>query len=235
MDHLADFLVLVGGPVVFFCTYGVLRLLRGARVVHLEEPELQVVMALAAMDALGRGDAEVSLRHFADALLTSRYVEAPTTPPDMRPADPGAQTAPTWSQELLRLLGVAARDREQGSMLGATLLALQRSDDPEIARALAQARAHDQPQIPPEVGDPAVILHNDDTTTMDAVVDLLMKYAGHDRRQATYVMLVVHHRGQAPIADRRRDITRPLADALELGAFELHMRRIRISLASPTA
>jgi ATP-dependent Clp protease adaptor protein ClpS len=42
-----------------------------------------------------------------------------------------------------------------------------------------------------------VILHNDDFTPMDFVIDLLMRYFRHPIEQATEIMLQIHHQGSA--------------------------------------
>jgi ATP-dependent Clp protease adaptor protein ClpS len=41
-----------------------------------------------------------------------------------------------------------------------------------------------------------VILHNDDKTTMEFVVFVLMRYFGHDIEKAKEIMLLVHQTGQ---------------------------------------
>ena len=41
-----------------------------------------------------------------------------------------------------------------------------------------------------------VVLHNDDFTTRDFVVEILMTHFGRSRTEATYVMLQVHHKGR---------------------------------------
>lgn len=40
-----------------------------------------------------------------------------------------------------------------------------------------------------------VVLHNDDYTTMDFVIDLLIRFFGKTHAEATHVMLMVHTKG----------------------------------------
>jgi ATP-dependent Clp protease adaptor protein ClpS len=51
-----------------------------------------------------------------------------------------------------------------------------------------------------------VVLHNDDYTTMEFVVHVLMKFFHMSETEATQVMLHVHHKGYGIVGDFTRDI-----------------------------
>ncbi len=53
-----------------------------------------------------------------------------------------------------------------------------------------------------------VVFHNDDTTTMDFVVMLLVTVFGKPQDQALFLMLKVHHEGQAIVGVYTYDIAR---------------------------
>lgn len=53
-----------------------------------------------------------------------------------------------------------------------------------------------------------VLFHNDDVTTMDFVVMLLMGVFGRPQEQAIYLMLKVHHEGKAVVGTYTYDIAR---------------------------
>lgn len=51
-----------------------------------------------------------------------------------------------------------------------------------------------------------VVLHNDDYTTMEFVIDVLMRHFGKSLAEATHVMLQVHHKGAGVAGVYSRDI-----------------------------
>jgi ATP-dependent Clp protease adaptor protein ClpS len=51
-----------------------------------------------------------------------------------------------------------------------------------------------------------VVLHNDDYTTMEFVVHVLMKFFHKDETQATSIMLQVHHQGYGVVGVFTRDV-----------------------------
>ena len=51
-----------------------------------------------------------------------------------------------------------------------------------------------------------VIFHNDDYTTMEFVVDALMRFFHKSQAEATHIMLTVHKKGQAVAGVYTRDV-----------------------------
>lgn len=51
-----------------------------------------------------------------------------------------------------------------------------------------------------------VILHNDDYTTMDFVIEVLIKHFHKTHAEATYVMLQIHHKGKGVAGRYPRDV-----------------------------
>jgi ATP-dependent Clp protease adaptor protein ClpS len=88
-------------------------------------------------------------------------------------------------------------------------------DDPKVPPAPPGA-----PATPDREGDVAVeerpatrtprrykvLLHNDDYTTMDFVVDLLMKHFDKSHAEATFIMLMVHRTGVGVAGVYTRDV-----------------------------
>ena len=52
----------------------------------------------------------------------------------------------------------------------------------------------------------SVIFHNDDYTTREFVVHVLMRYFGKSETEATHLMLTVHHKGKGVAGVYTRDI-----------------------------
>ncbi len=64
----------------------------------------------------------------------------------------------------------------------------------------------------------SVIFHNDDYTTMEFVVLVLMEYFSKTETEATRVMLEVHHKGHGVAGTYVRDIAETKADMVEAHA-----------------
>ena len=50
-----------------------------------------------------------------------------------------------------------------------------------------------------EVKEHAIILFNDDVNTFDYVIELLVKYCGHDPIQAEQCAFIVHYKGKCDV------------------------------------
>ncbi len=77
-----------------------------------------------------------------------------------------------------------------------------RSDEPEREQELSTA-------LQPRVDKPRrfkVIFHNDDYTTMEFVVHVLMRFFRKSESEATFIMLSVHHKGFGVAGIYPRDI-----------------------------
>ena len=53
-----------------------------------------------------------------------------------------------------------------------------------------------------------VVLHNDDYTTMEFVIEVLMRFFQKDITQARHIMLHVHHKGYGIVGTFSRDVRR---------------------------
>jgi len=51
-----------------------------------------------------------------------------------------------------------------------------------------------------------VILHNDDYTTMEFVVDILRRYFGKSSAEAIHIMLQVHHKGRGVAGEYSQEV-----------------------------
>jgi ATP-dependent Clp protease adaptor protein ClpS len=66
----------------------------------------------------------------------------------------------------------------------------------------------------------AVVFHNDDYTTRDFVVHVLMKFFQHGVTEATHIMLSVHHRGTGVAGVFSRDLAE--TKALQTAEYARH-------------
>src|SRR5215831_6763277 len=71
-----------------------------------------------------------------------------------------------------------------------------------------------------------VVFHNDDYTTMEFVVHVLMKFFHLDETESTQVMLHVHHRGFGIVGTFTRDVAETKASAVMAYAKE-HQHPLR--------
>lgn len=63
-----------------------------------------------------------------------------------------------------------------------------------------------------------VILHNDDYTTMDFVVRVLVEHFAKSLAEATHIMLQVHHRGSGVAGVYPRDVAESKVEAVSAEA-----------------
>jgi ATP-dependent Clp protease adaptor protein ClpS len=68
-----------------------------------------------------------------------------------------------------------------------------------------------------------VILHNDDYTTMEFVVMVLMKFFHKSETEATHIMLSVHHKGQGVAGLYTKDVAETKVDQVQSYAKEQGM------------
>jgi ATP-dependent Clp protease adaptor protein ClpS len=73
-----------------------------------------------------------------------------------------------------------------------------------------------------------VIFHNDDYTTREFVVLVLMKFFAKTETEATHVMLTVHHKGRGVAGVYPRDIAESKVDQVHRYA-ETHGMPLRLS------
>lgn len=73
-----------------------------------------------------------------------------------------------------------------------------------------------------------VILHNDDYTTRDFVVEVLMKFFHKSEPEATHIMLTVHYKGRGVAGVYPKDIAETKVDQVHRYA-EAHGMPLRLS------
>src|SRR6188768_4466200 len=73
-----------------------------------------------------------------------------------------------------------------------------------------------------------VVFHNDDYTTMEFVVHVLMKFFHLNETESTQVMLHVHHKGFGIVGTFTRDVAETKAQAVMAYAKE-HQHPLRVT------
>ena len=79
-------------------------------------------------------------------------------------------------------------------------------DDPGAASAVEAGTAPEVARRPRRVRRYQVVVHNDDYTTMEFVVAMLMKHFHKPPAEALHVMLLVHHKGAGIAGVYTRDV-----------------------------
>lgn len=82
-------------------------------------------------------------------------------------------------------------------------LSKESDDDSAIDGGVAVQEAKPRLKRPPLY---KVVMHNDDYTPMEFVVEILERFFGMDRERATHVMLTVHTKGKAICGVYSRDV-----------------------------
>jgi ATP-dependent Clp protease adaptor protein ClpS len=70
-------------------------------------------------------------------------------------------------------------------------------------------------RVPRKASRYSVVLHNDDYTTMEFVVQVLVEFFAKTETEATRIMLEVHHKGRGVAATYTRDIAETKAEMVE--------------------
>ena len=89
--------------------------------------------------------------------------------------------------------------------------------------------ATDQATTPRTVKRYKVLLHNDDFTTMEFVVEVLVSYFHKSEAEATHIMLSVHHKGHGVAGVYPKDIAETKVAQVEAYAKEQKMP-LRLSI-----
>jgi ATP-dependent Clp protease adaptor protein ClpS len=79
-------------------------------------------------------------------------------------------------------------------------------DDPDEGSAVETATAREVARRPRRARRYQVVMHNDDYTTMEFVVAILMKHFHKPPAEALHVMLQVHHKGAGIAGIYTRDV-----------------------------
>lgn len=84
------------------------------------------------------------------------------------------------------------------------------------AQPINETQAEQQIAVPPPFYQ--VVMHNDDFTPMDFVVDMLQHYFGKNLEEATVIMLKIHHEGQGICGVYCKDIAQTKVELVMVAA-----------------
>jgi ATP-dependent Clp protease adaptor protein ClpS len=107
--------------------------------------------------------------------------------------------------------------RSHDGKIGASTMA----ESKEYSNGSADAEVDVEVQherVPKRASRYRVVLYNDDYTTMEFVVLVLMEFFGKTETDATRVMLEVHHKGQGVAGTYVRDIAETKAEMVQAHA-----------------
>ena len=105
--------------------------------------------------------------------------------------------------------------RSLDGKIGASIMA----ESKEYSNGSADAEVEVQHErVPKRASRYRVVLYNDDYTTMEFVVLVLMEFFGKTETDATRIMLEVHHKGQGVAGTYVRDIAETKAEMVQAHA-----------------
>ena len=107
--------------------------------------------------------------------------------------------------------------RSLDGKIGASIMAESKEYSNGSANADVEVEVQHE-RVPKRASRYRVVLYNDDYTTMEFVVLVLMEFFGKTETDATRIMLEVHHKGQGVAGTYVRDIAETKAEMVQTHA-----------------